>query len=867
MMIHCLLTHCLLLVLLVPSCAEVAQFSLDVGPHPLVVNNTVTSGFSYESAASAVLLTKLDKNVTFAWRAVPSNESVSHNYCLTSLSSDPILSVSLGVPAVGVMSPDWMFFPVTFACAAVGNVRVTLVVLLTPSDGGPTARHVVTFTKECFPDSCKGLCGNHGNCTVDQTCDCAAGWDHSPFCDIGFGGISSICPGDTYSMWFEWDAAGFLPYDWIGVLFVPTQQPLTNAQVVTALKNGGNDLILWLYTTWDKTGDANSDATGSSFGSFSFDMTAPESSGLYELAYMSNDGYDMKARSTFVVLPQSHPRCLPLPRQECVFGTKTAAHFCKCLPGYFGLICDQGCAPETTLTGFGSNFASCHSNSGHYNNNADCLWNLKPLLPSGAPATGITVVLESFALEYTDELRLWSSDSDLVVLTGLVVPEPIIFPNASEVYVRMVTNSEGPAHGDFVGWKASYFALGCPAGWMRFRNGTEWDCRKCPTGTASTLDDWQGECLVCPSQTFAEEGSSTCTPCDVGMFQPDKGQGVCLSCSSHNFPAPCLPNADMETAELVASVSVVAVGFASVVAGVVFMYKHRKTSHMRNASLPVVGIGMVGLVVFIVGLCFNLPTQTMGTCNAKVAFYIIGSGLFFSSWTAKSYRLDCIFNTESLLVKRFKTAKVVALTALLMLFDVAILTAWAVTSPYMVVSDTRRECTADHHFLFWGVAGSWKAAQLGILGVITYRLRSVPSRFNESSSVLVFIACVIVLSVVATLAQDIGPGTKRMIVNVSGGIGVAIATATVIGPRAKRVKQDPATKVSIVLVSQQSRRLSAQSPRSSSVMVNTPSPSSHTRLKAHVAKLTHLREQQLKITEAIREAVACVLETEEDEGL
>ena len=67
-------------------------------------------------------------------------------------------------------------------------------------------------------------------------------------------------------------------------------------------------------------------------------------------------------------------------------------------------------------------------------------------------------------------------------------------------------------------------------------NGTsEISCAECRSGLYSTSSADEGEvlatqCTLCVSGTFSKQGSSACTACPVGYFQPEDGQLGCLSC-------------------------------------------------------------------------------------------------------------------------------------------------------------------------------------------------------------------------------------------------------------------------------------------------------------------------------------------------
>ena len=63
----------------------------------------------------------------------------------------------------------------------------------------------------------------------------------------------------------------------------------------------------------------------------------------------------------------------------------------------------------------------------------------------------------------------------------------------------------------------------------------EISCAECRSGLYSTSSADEGEvlatqCTLCVSGTFSKQGSSACTACPVGYFQPEDGQLGCLSC-------------------------------------------------------------------------------------------------------------------------------------------------------------------------------------------------------------------------------------------------------------------------------------------------------------------------------------------------
>jgi hypothetical protein len=64
---------------------------------------------------------------------------------------------------------------------------------------------------------------------------------------------------------------------------------------------------------------------------------------------------------------------------------------------------------------------------------------------------------------------------------------------------------------------------------------SETSCAECRSGLYSTGSADEGQvlatqCTLCVSGTFSKQGSSACTACPVGYFQPEDGQLGCLSC-------------------------------------------------------------------------------------------------------------------------------------------------------------------------------------------------------------------------------------------------------------------------------------------------------------------------------------------------
>ena len=79
--------------------------------------------------------------------------------------------------------------------------------------------------------------------------------------------------------------------------------------------------------------------------------------------------------------------------------------------------------------------------------------------------------------------------------------------------------------------KGSSICQGCPLGWV-LRSVYSKECSPCAAGSYASA---QGQCLLCPSNTFkASEGAGACVPCSPG-FQSVANRTACVPCTDLNY--------------------------------------------------------------------------------------------------------------------------------------------------------------------------------------------------------------------------------------------------------------------------------------------------------------------------------------------
>ena len=79
------------------------------------------------------------------------------------------------------------------------------------------------------------------------------------------------------------------------------------------------------------------------------------------------------------------------------------------------------------------------------------------------------------------------------------------------------------------GFNITFKSLGCPAG--KYIN-EEYLCVPCPAGTANSKID-QDHCVTCEAGFHAKQGSTECSMCNVGEYQPNANSEECIRCPQH----------------------------------------------------------------------------------------------------------------------------------------------------------------------------------------------------------------------------------------------------------------------------------------------------------------------------------------------
>jgi hypothetical protein len=324
------------------------------------------------------------------------------------------------------------------------------------------------------------------------------------FCDlIWYMDKTTICHGEPITLYWDYSqwAGDTLPsrYDWLNIVapsgthLWPTNAPHTDSEISTEAISGY--AYEWSYMDGTSVGSVTIVN-----GSLTYRVWEPYS-GLFTAAFLTNNLYVAKATFEFVVLPWDHPSCLPsLP--NCVMGTPVNDGSCECNAGYFGDLCQYGCGPLTILSGFGNDFSSSIDGSPYYRNAANCSWYISPLLlrshvydtsltslntsssssninvddndnandNTPLTITGITIIIEQLGLDTADGLKIYDGalplvDKKLNTLAG--VQTTILKLDYSNVTNSLVQFSSFDTHNgnpNNIGFKASWYAHGCPAG-------------------------------------------------------------------------------------------------------------------------------------------------------------------------------------------------------------------------------------------------------------------------------------------------------------------------------------------------------------------------------------------------------------------
>eukprot|EP00808_Paulinella_micropora_P007629 g34176.t1 len=278
----------------------------------------------------------------------------------------------------------------------------------------------------------------------------------------------------------------------------------------------------------------------------------------------------------------------------------------------------------------------------------------------------------------------------------------------------------------------------CPAGKFNAATG-ETGCVDCEAGKFSNTSGLN-LCYNCPLGTYSHTiGATECFPCAMGKVTPVEGVNFCITCERGSIPddqqQTCV-SIYYQTQTVISGFTYSAiVGGSLVFATLLFFVWKRNHQEVRTAQPIFMFLAILGLLLVNGAVIVFILDQTPSFCFIKHLLLNLGVGAVLGSMVAKQWSIHHIFNrsAKAALKPLSMDASSILLRVTLpcLLLDLAILFVWYFVGPFSVIPKTG-ECVSEWqpgvHAALWG----WKLLMIVYLAWITYQVRDVDSRFNDS---------------------------------------------------------------------------------------------------------------------------------------
>jgi hypothetical protein len=309
----------------------------------------------------------------------------------------------------------------------------------------------------------------------------------------------------------------------------------------------------------------------------------------------------------------------------------------------------------------------------------------------------------------------------------------------------------------------------------RFNDDSEQvDCKDCQPGRFANASGAKS-CTSCPLGKYSGPQASECFQCEPGLYTVEKGSTRCLTCPFGTIVSAaqdgCVDTYYQEDATIYAFLG--ASGFGAVlvlVAALVFIC-FRDHREIRTAQPIFMYTAMIGFLFIFASSALWILDQTVLFCHLKNGFLNVGVGIVMLAIACKQWRVHKIFNhsvetalhtmhTDAPKQKKNESLALILTRLLpLVLVDIIICVLWYFIAPF-TVEETVGRCDSKWEPLVNAPLWGWKVLVLMFLLWLTYQVKDVDSRFNESRWLeLILYNWIITLAllIVVNLTMDLAP--------------------------------------------------------------------------------------------------------------
>jgi hypothetical protein len=327
------------------------------------------------------------------------------------------------------------------------------------------------------------------------------------------------------------------------------------------------------------------------------------------------------------------------------------------------------------------------------------------------------------------------------------------------------------------------------------------------------------QCALCTGPTYQPlAGQLSCKACDPGAAADVTGTTCfCNGGRRDGLPPPCFENPNLDDGEragiIVAGAITLLLSFgAMAVVGKFVDHRVIFSSSPLFLALFCLGILLVSLSVILHAQVLNT-----GTCTAHVFFLNIGFMLTYGALLVKTYRLHKIFNNPFIRVVAILNRDLLIRLAILVAFDLVVMFCWVGIDPYALNSEEDPYCRSANQNVYLGILSASKGALLLYGSWLTYKVRGLPSSFNESRYIGVSIYIITLLSL-AWLAINYGLNLQYSSVILAEELLEILGSFTVLAllfvPKLLLIRSDAGKKSFFTTASKPRSRLAPTSPRS-----------------------------------------------------
>lgn len=283
----------------------------------------------------------------------------------------------------------------------------------------------------------------------------------------------------------------------------------------------------------------------------------------------------------------------------------------------------------------------------------------------------------------------------------------------------------------------------------------------------------------CQPGEWLDWPSNRCRVCPAGMTTHEENA---LECHVEEVEVASTPRY-----VLAVVISVFILLELGALCGVIHFRSHRV---IFSASPLFCAAILCGAILALVGglLIVVQPLYTASSiCIVSIWALNIGFMLCFGSMVSKTYRLYRIFDNAQFTPVAISNAQLMTRLFALILFDTAVIATWQGVAPSHLEVEQYRVCTSELSHVFTPILLSTKALLIAYGAYLTWRVRHIPSNYNESTYLAisiwnVFFLAFVTLSLEWGLGSNLEPPILTLIQSVAIALGSALSMATIFTP-------------------------------------------------------------------------------------